>query len=55
MADHTGDLHDRLLRLTYTVQLLNEALAAADEVSASLAEHLASLTPTAPEEGRPRQ
>jgi hypothetical protein len=43
MADYHRELNDHIARLTYTVQLLDDAVAAADEASAGLAGHLALL------------
>ncbi len=48
LATTAGDLHDRVTRLTYTMQLLDEAIAAADESSAALAVQLAALQPPSP-------
>lgn len=38
-----GEVNDRLTRLVYTAQLLDDAVAAADEADATLASHLADL------------
>jgi glycosyltransferase involved in cell wall biosynthesis len=43
LAGYQGDVNDRITRLAYTVQLLDDAVTAADEASAALAEHLALL------------
>jgi uncharacterized phage infection (PIP) family protein YhgE len=43
LAAYQGDVNDRITRLAYTVQLLDDGLTAADEASAALAGHLALL------------
>ncbi len=39
-----GELNDRLTRLAYATQLLDQAVVAGDELDRILAEHIASLS-----------
>jgi glycosyltransferase involved in cell wall biosynthesis len=55
IADYQGDVNDRITRLAYTVQLLDDAVAAADEANAALAEHLALLHNESPPPQEPEQ
>lgn len=43
LAEFDGQINDRLERLAYTVRLLDEAVAAADETSAAIAAQVAAL------------
>lgn len=43
LGEFDGDLNDRLMRLTYTVQLLDDAVAEADRVQVDLAAQFATL------------
>ncbi|NJL06470.1 MAG: glycosyltransferase family 4 protein, partial [Chloroflexaceae bacterium] len=55
LAQAEGSLHDRVTRLTYTLQLLDDALAAADEAHATLAVQFAHQQHPALSAPRPAQ